>query len=94
MSIIEGLKVSLFGIGLVFVVLITLSAILKIQSYIFSLLKVEKNLQVNTQNKSLDEVEEIEKHKGSSQGELNLIGLDEKTAAMVMAIVSDESKIP
>ena len=31
---------------------------------------------------------------GWSAGELRLIGVDEKTAAMIMAIVSHESQIP
>jgi Na+-transporting methylmalonyl-CoA/oxaloacetate decarboxylase gamma subunit len=98
MSIIEGLKVSFFGISVVFVVLIALSFLVRLQTYVIKLLNLDKigapEVKKEVAKIESETKEEEEDLVAASQGELKLLGLDEKTAAMVMAIVSDESKIP
>lgn len=93
MSIIESLKVSLYGMSVVFIVLIVLCFFVKIQSLLFSYFtKMRKVVpqEDNLQEKSTDAVAEGT----ASYGELKLIDVEESTAALIMAIVSDESKIP
>lgn len=96
MTFIDSLMVSLYGMVVVFLVLIMLSLFIKIQSLILG--------YITAQNHKLDAVavakttvtvkvpEAVDE--GWSAGELKLLGVDEKTAAMIMAIVSDESQIP
>lgn len=90
MSFLESLVISVFGISIVFVVLIALSGCITVASKLIALL-----------NKDKDSVETQEPDPASnvdvppiSAGELKLIDVDEKTAAMIMAIVSHESGIP
>ena len=95
MTIYESLKVSVFGLGIVFAVLTGLSLMVKIQSAIAAL--VEKS--IDSMGISKNEIAECNggtepDPAGVSSGELRLVGLDEKTAAIIMAIISHESKIP
>ncbi len=97
MSITDSLLVSLFGISVVFFVLISLSFLVKFQSFIIRKI-VGKRTRVNVPSEMSNENSNTaDVSTGDSElstGELKLIGVDEKTAAMIMAIVSDESKIP
>lgn len=93
MSIFDSVMVSMLGLSIVFIVLIALSLVVKVQSLLFGVISKSKN--VVTENKDpINENITVEMDNSSSYGELKLVGTDEKTAAMVMAIVSDESQIP
>jgi Na+-transporting methylmalonyl-CoA/oxaloacetate decarboxylase gamma subunit len=99
MSFSESLLVALFCMAVVFAVLAILCLIIRVFSSIVSgLAKKEKNSISSTT--PLSEVMTIEKSDNQdnseiySSGTLKLQNVDEPTAAMIMAIVSDESGIP
>ena len=96
MSFSKALLVSVFGFAVVFVGLIGLMLIVKIQTYLigrFSVKQIPEETKSEIKVTNQKEVQETNKPEISS-GELTLIGVDEKIAAMIMAIVSDESQIP
>ena len=96
MSVSNSLLVALLVMGIVFVVLIVLSLLLKAQSKIFSFIDKNNNkpsATVEIENKSDCNSSYIQNSPEVSKGQLSLIGVDEKTAAIIMAIVSDELKI-
>ena len=92
MSMIDSFMISIYGMTVVMSVLIFLCLVVNIQSLFFRLVnkyggdisKQSKNYEVNTLDPNEDS--------GLTYGEMKLV--DEKTAAMIMAIISDESKIP
>lgn len=92
MSFYESVILAVFGLGVVFVVLISLSAIIGIQSRILNAFTRKKE----TDNEDTAPVQSADENNAPdiSAGELRLYDVDEKTAAMIMAIVSDETKIP
>jgi len=90
MSVLDSLIISVFGLGIVFVVLIALSGCIAAASRLIVLLGRKKE-SVNAQEPVTESVENI---RPVSDGELKLIDVEEKTAAMIMAIVSHESGIP
>ena len=97
MSIIETLAVSLFGIALVFFVLACLFALVKALSKVLSKIENKKvgiSIARNTTAPVPAEAGEEADANSISAGELKLINVDEKTAAMIMAILSHESQIP
>lgn len=88
MSIADSLLVALILISIVFMGLIALYILVRIEAYIISLIGKREQVEVSKQPSVSSNVEEV------SEGELTLIGVDEETAAMIMAITSDELKIP
>ncbi|NLM34158.1 MAG: OadG family protein [Clostridiales bacterium] len=88
MSIADSLLVALILISIVFMGLIALYILVRIEAYIISLIGKKEQVEVSKQPSVSSNVEEV------SEGELTLIGVDEETAAMIMAITSDELKIP
>lgn len=90
MSIWDSLLTSTFGLGIVFIVLIGLSAFIALESKIFEIFSMKKKAGVSQNPACLTS----EEKPLATIGELKLIGVEEKTAAMIMAIVSDESGIP
>lgn len=94
MSIIESLLVSINGISIVFIVLITLSFLLMLQSKIIGSVVKKYNSKETVEEVDLNKDGAQESVVNATSGELKLLGVDERTAAMIMAIVSDESKIP
>ena len=92
MSFIDSILVSVFGMGVVFAVLIALSAIVVIQSKIVGAFMKKNSAKAAVNDVSAPVVEPL-LDKGITPGQMKLIGVDEKTAALIMAIVSDESKI-
>lgn len=95
MSIRESLMVALFSITLVFFVLAVLCAVVMVLSRAIGI-KVKKKTSVEKPDAFVAPVKldwDVEAVHASS-GELKLKNVDEKTAAMIMAIVSDESQIP
>jgi len=88
----ESLLVSVFGLAVVFVVLISLSLVIMLQSRLFAALKLGKK---EAPQKKTEKAEPIEKKDTAfSAGQLKFFDVDEKTAAVIMAIVSHESGIP
>ena len=97
MSILDSLLVALLVMAIVFIVLIVLMLLVKIQSMIFNLIdkkkdkpssKIEAQCSSDSNSNYIQNVDEV------SKGQLDLIGVDEQTAAMIMAIICDELKLP
>jgi Na+-transporting methylmalonyl-CoA/oxaloacetate decarboxylase gamma subunit len=86
MAFSESLLVALFCWAVVFAVLIILFAIIRIFSFALKVLP-KKEAEVPAAVAAVEEEE-------FSSGALKLKDVDEQTAAMIMAIVSDESGIP
>lgn len=95
MTLMEGLWVSIFGMGVVFIVLIILSFLVQLQSRLLSAFVTKSETpRAETENPPLYSISQEKEDAGFTAGEVKLFGVDEKTAAMIMAIVSDESGIP
>ncbi len=95
MSVFESIIVGLFTLLLVFVVLAVLYAMIMALSAVLRKTTGKKAAVENTGYMAQPEVKEQDAYViQSSSGEVKLINVDEKTAAMIMAIVSDESRIP
>jgi len=93
MSVSNSILVSVFGISIVFIVLILLSFIVKIQTIIIG--AVTKKKKIPSSNFDSANTSEITGNIVEvCNGEVALIDVDEKTAAMIMAIVSDEMETP
>jgi sodium pump decarboxylase gamma subunit len=100
MTFTDSLMISLLGVGIVFLVLMLLSLLIKFQSQVLGYIEAvnhkqekDKRNAVNEEETAATEVAEAP-DEGWSAGELKLLGVDEKTAAMIMAIISHESQIP
>lgn len=96
MSIIESLVVSLFCVALVFFVLSCLFTLVKILSNVLNMIG-DKGAEISVAKPEIAPVTKAVGEadvNGISTGELKLFNVDEKTAAMIMAIVSHESQIP
>ena len=96
----ENLLVALFIIFLVFLVLVAIYVLIQLFSKILGSMK-SSDSQSNQVTETVvqpaaDTIAPVEVSTGPelSTGELFLKNVDEKTAAMIMAIVSDESSIP
>jgi Na+-transporting methylmalonyl-CoA/oxaloacetate decarboxylase gamma subunit len=105
MSFIDSLWVSLLGLAVVFAVLILLSFFLTVLSAALGMFL--RNSTTGTAVIRDGNAAMVPQTGGTevpyivggidgewSGGELKLIGVDEPTAAMIMAIISDESQIP
>ena len=100
-KLVFALEVSLFGIIMVFLLLIILAVLIMIISRVvrFGEKLAGKKGKKNTAS---DEPAPVQQSAAAgtplpgtqSQGTLELDGVDEPTAAVIMAIVSDESGIP
>lgn len=100
-KLVFALQVSLFGILMVFLLLIILAVLIMIISRV---VRFGENLagKKGKKNAASDEPEPVQQSAAAgaplpgtqSQGTLELDGVDEPTAAVIMAIVSDESGIP
>ena len=100
-KLVFALEVSLFGIIMVFLLLIILAVLIMIISRV---VRFGENLagKKSKKNAASDEPAPVQQSAAAgtplpgtqSQGTLELEGVDEPTAAVIMAIVSDESGIP
>ena len=100
-KLVFALQVSLFGILMVFLLLIILAVLIMIISRV---VRLGENLagKKGKKNTASDEPAPVQQSAAAgtplpgtqSQGTLELDGVDEPTAAVIMAIVSDESGIP
>ena len=90
MTLPESLLMSLIGMGIVFFALIAIMALVKLQSAVVT--------QFGKATPSVESALPQAKPQGvpasGSLGELALYDVPDKTAALLMAIVADESKIP
>jgi Na+-transporting methylmalonyl-CoA/oxaloacetate decarboxylase gamma subunit len=93
MSFLDSLLISFFGLGLVFFVLIGLSAVITLESKVFEYFKANKK-ETDVKHSDSPAICTNNMVPLASAGDLKLVGVDERTAAMIMAIVSDESGIP
>lgn len=93
MTVFESFMVALFCMAGVFIVLLALCFIIKLFSFVLGSISKEKTLDPIPQPMPLTQPAPSAKEDVSS-GNLKLIDVDEPTAAMIMAIVSDESGIP
>ncbi len=91
MSVPESVLVVIFMMAIVFCVLILLSFIIKIFSRVLAPLAKEVPAKAPAVQAA---VKAPEPDEDFSSGTLKLKNVDEPTAAMIMAIVSDESGIP
>jgi Na+-transporting methylmalonyl-CoA/oxaloacetate decarboxylase gamma subunit len=91
MTLLEGLQILVIGMGTVFLVLVSLSGAVALESKIFGLFGKSKKVEPADEAATSSEEAPVVK---AASGELKLIDVDERTAAMIMAIVSDESQIP
>lgn len=85
----ESFGISLFGFSIVFVVLIGLSALIFIQS---KLLSKSKKTEGEGFEAAKAAAPAAVLDKASAGNKLKLINVDDKTAAIIMAIVCDELK--
>ncbi len=93
MDILTSLQISFFGFLVVFVTLGLIFLCIKILSAIILALDRTAGKTPAIIAKQPDD-NQGGKGNDMGYGELKLYGVDEKTAAMIMAIVSDESQIP
>lgn len=93
MSLYESLMVAIICISVVFSVLLVLFLIIRLFSFLVG--SLTKTHSLEEKDSHINNVEVIsEKNQNSTIGSLKLINVDEPTAAMIMAIVSDETEIP
>lgn len=98
-KLVFALQVSLFGILMVFLLLIILAVLIMIISRV---VRLGENFAGKKGKKNAASDEPVQQSAAAgtplpgtqSQGTLELDGVDEPTAAVIMAIVSDESGIP
>jgi hypothetical protein len=100
MNIPKALLIALVGFLTVLAILSVIALFIKLIAFIFSLIE-KKNFKKITEIVPIqDKIPEVQKSVGptlpetESQGELELIGVDEATAAMLMALVSYKTDIP
>jgi hypothetical protein len=97
MSFFDSIVVSIFCIALVFFVLISLFVLIALFSKVFAAAAAKQgktSVQVAQTAMQPAAVPQNMEGPDLSTGKLKLKGVDEKTAAMIMAIVSHESSIP
>lgn len=90
LTVTQGLKIALYGFTTVFIMLAILMLIINVLSKLVEMMtpkKVEEPVKV--EEKPVEKKTNIE-----YIGEIQLIDVDEKTAACIMAIISDETQIP
>ena len=96
MTVQESFLIALFCMAGVFLVLVSLFALIKLFSFLLESVSTKEKLKpvadriqtIPTQNDIVSSNEDF------SSGTVRLKNVDEPTAAMIMAIVSDESGIP
>lgn len=91
LSIIEGLKIALYGFVTVFIMLAILMLIIRVLAAVVSMIETSRENKAAkiAAQKAMEDDREKE-----FVGELQLIDVDEKTAACLMAIISEETAIP
>ena len=94
LNLIQGLQIAIYGFLTVFIMLSFLMLIINIMSKIVaSLSKKQEQSVVQEEVKVVSDTPKDDLPK-QYVGELQLIDVDEKTAACIMAIISEETNIP
>lgn len=100
MNIPRALLIALVGFITVIVVLACIALFIKLVAYIFAVAEKRNEKKVSTIITPIEHSPAPSQASGvtlpstESQGELELIGVDEPTAAMLMALVSYKTNIP
>ncbi|MDO4466654.1 MAG: OadG family protein [Bacillota bacterium] len=96
LEIIDGLKIAVYGFITVFIVLATLMLIINVLGKIVASLEKKEEVAAPAPVASAAPAVEEEKLDLPVEyvGTLQLIDVDEKTAACIMAIVSEQTQIP
>ena len=100
MTISRALLIALVGFLTVVCILALIALFIKLIAFIFSSIEKKKEKKVTTVISPVEHETAPAHPAGSplpeteSQGELELIGVDEPTAAMLMALVSYKTEIP
>ena len=88
----QGVQVAIYGFVTVFLLLSLLMLIVMvINKFVTSLIEKHEKRPTTT---TVDNVEPVVPKPEVFTGEIKLYDVDEKTAACLMAIISDETKIP
>ncbi|MBQ9048693.1 MAG: OadG family protein [Solobacterium sp.] len=96
MGVGEALMVAVLGFSIVFCMLALIMAMINVISKVTSGMQAKRGTApAKTAEPAVTKAAEPEvKAGGTYAGEIKLFGVDEKTAACIMAIISDETKIP
>ena len=96
MPLSDALAVSLIGILTVIIILAVIAGLILLVSKIIRSIEsaAAKKKPAAAAETTMPAPAGVPMPAGMNQGELELIGTDEKTAAIIMAIVSDKSGIP
>ena len=96
MPLADALSVSLIGITTVICILAVIAGLIILVSKAIRAIESKANSKkaVAAPEQTASAPAGVPMPDGMNQGELELIGTDEKTAAIIMAIVSDKSGIP
>ena len=103
MSVLESLPIMLFMMLMVFAVLAVLFILIRLFALVFGRIETRKNAAAQSEYSKMEvkvtpltiiESEPTPDENAIYGGELVLYNVDEPTAAMIMAIVSDGSDIP
>lgn len=96
MSFVDSILTAAFCWSVVFLVLAVLFGLIRLFSLVLSSIasKAAKPVETPAAPTPVQKPESVKPEDDFSAGELKLKDVDEQTAAMIMAIVSDESGIP
>ncbi|MBR3835520.1 MAG: OadG family protein [Clostridia bacterium] len=100
MNIQRALLIALVGFITVIVVLACIALFIKFIAFIFAVIEKKNEKKVSTvitpieHHSSPAQTSDVTLPETESQGELELIGVDEPTAAILMALVSYKTNIP
>ncbi len=95
MTVGQSLEMALLGFCVVFFMLLLLFVVITILSKVVSSMEKKPEAAPAAAAPAAPvEAPKAEAPKGPFGGEIKLLGLDEKTAACIMAIVSDQTQIP
>lgn len=96
MPLTDALTVSLIGIVTVILILAIIALLIIFVSKVIRAIENVANRKkaVVASEQTVSAFAGVPMPSGMNQGELELVGTDEKTAAIIMAIVSDKSGIP
>lgn len=96
MPLSDAFAVALIGVSTVIIILAVIACLILLVSKVIRSIEAAaaKKKPVAAADTAVHAPAGVPMPSGMNQGELELIGTDEKTAAIIMAIVSDKSGIP
>ena len=93
-TVTDSVLLSLVGFSIVFAVLMVLILVIKIITGVSKKEQVAQTASATSELPSSSVALPLQVPASGSMGEINLHSVDDKTAAMLMAIVADEMKMP